>query len=194
MRNSLVFCIGISALFLFSSSCFAHKINVFGYVEQGMVKTESMFSGGRVAQNCTLSIDSGSGTPVFIGKTDERGLLDFPVPGQVNGFDLLVVCGDGHRGTWRIEAEEFIETGATPSGDAPVPDAVSVSTTVPVTVPSDFRRILREELAAELGPVKRQLAKLRQDKISLADIMGGLGYFLGLAGLASYMRFRKCGK
>ncbi len=193
MKNRLIIVVGLAVLLGFSSSCLAHKITVFGYVEQGVVKTESMFSGGRVAQDCSLSIDSGGGS-VFIGKTDERGLLDFPVPDQAEGFDLVVVCGDGHRGSWRIEAEEFVAMGATPGGDMSAKDAVSVSATVPVTVPSDFRRILREELTAELGPINRQLTKLRQDKISLADIMGGLGYFLGLAGLASYMRFRKCGK
>ena len=168
-----------------SGTCFAHKITLFGYVDQGMVKTESKFSGGRAAIHCQLSMVSEL-EPVFIGETDEKGMLDFPIPEDKNGFDLIITCGDGHRGTWRIESDELLGTTPVQNDDHAHP---VVSTAVPAT--DDLRVMIREELDAELAPIKRQLAELRQDTVSLADIMGGLGYFLGLAGLASYMRFRK---
>lgn len=192
MKNHFI-CIVILCIFFMASDCFAHKITVFGYVDQGLVKTESMFSGGRVAQNCTLSITGDAG-PILIGKTDEKGLLDFPISGQKDGFDLVVVCGDGHRGSWRIEANEFLEVPELVKVSSEQEQAVSVPTSVTTPENTDLRQMIREELSAELGPIKRQLAMLKQDKVSIADIMGGLGYFLGLAGLASYMRYRRHGK
>ena len=180
-----VYALVVLASFSFTADCLAHKITVFAYVDQNMVKTESKFSGGRAAQHCQLSRITG-GASVLIGETDEQGMFDFPVPTPKEGFELIVTCGDGHQGKWRIEADELLGTVSTPSHtevsppSSPLPSATS-----------DIRLILREELATELGSIKRQLAELQQDKVSFADIMGGLGYFLGLAGLASYMRFRK---
>ena len=172
------------------TDCFGHKMSIFAYVDQGLVKTESKFSGGRAAKGCQLSMVKGAAT-IAIGQTDESGFFNFPVPEQKESFDLVVTCGDGHRGEWRVEADEL--------HGVPVVDSTSFSKAVqpqvnPVQTDQDIRLIIREELGAELGPIRRQLAELKQDKISFTDIMGGFGYFLGLAGLASYMRFRKEGK
>lgn len=192
MKRILFSCSLLVLLFM-ASDCFAHKITVFGYVDQNLVKTESTFSGGRVAKGCTLSIDGADGLKL-IGKTNADGMLDFPIPAQKEGFDLVVVCGDGHRGSWRIEAEEFIDFPESAGVSKPIDPILSVVDVAPPQATGDLRLILREELAAELGPIKRQLAELKQDTVSLADVVGGLGYFLGLAGLASYMRYRKSGK
>jgi nickel transport protein len=187
----------IATIFLLSclmvSTCFGHKITVFGYVDGDMIKTESTFSGGRVARNCKLSMARGSDT-VLIGETNDKGMLDFPVPQEREGFDLIVVCGDGHRGTWRIESEEFLDLPDSSPKAIPAQSVESVSGTRVTQTDTDLRQMFRQELAAELSPIKRQLAELRKDSVSLADIMGGLGYILGLAGLASYMRYRKHGK
>jgi nickel transport protein len=176
----------------FAADCFAHKISIFAYVDQGLVKTESKFSGGRPAKGCQLSMVKGSST-VVIGRTDESGFFNFPVPEQKQAFDLVVTCGDGHRGQWRVEADELPGTGI-PVKDVDSPLKATQVQVNTVEKDQDIRRLLREELGAELGPIKRQLAELKQDRVSVTDIMGGLGYFLGLAGLASYMRFRKEGK
>lgn len=186
MMNRLCICtLVLLAVFCVSGTCLAHKITLFGYVDQGMVKTEATFSGGRAAMHCQLSMITDT-EPSFIGETDESGMLDFPIPQEKTGFDLIVTCGDGHRGTWRIEASELggSSSNVTPEHGPPV-------VITPSTEAVNLRSVIREELQAELGPIKRQLAELKQDTITLADIMGGLGYFLGLAGLASYMRFRK---
>lgn len=189
MNNRLGICFLVLFLVMLSGAeCAAHKITVFGYVDQGMVKTESTFSGGRVAKHCQLSVLN-DGEPVLMGSTDDNGMLDFPVPEEQVGFEIIVSCGDGHRGAWRIEAEEL---GAPPVASSHTDSPPAERVTVPGA--EDLRRIVREELAAELGPIKHQLGQLKQGSVSLADIMGGLGYFLGLAGLASYMRFRRDGR
>ena len=46
-------------------------------------------------------------------------------------------------------------------------------------------------LDSRLSPVKRQLAEMRTDEPGLREIVGGMGWFVGLAGLALYFRSRQ---
>jgi nickel transport protein len=46
-------------------------------------------------------------------------------------------------------------------------------------------------LDSRLSPVKRQLAEMRTDEPGMREIVGGIGWFVGLAGLALYFRSRR---
>ena len=46
-------------------------------------------------------------------------------------------------------------------------------------------------LDSRLSPVKRQLAEMRTDEPGMREIVGGMGLFVGLAGLALYFRSRQ---
>lgn len=46
-------------------------------------------------------------------------------------------------------------------------------------------------LDSRLSPVKRQLAEMRTDEPGMREIVGGMGWFVGLAGLALYFRSRR---
>ena len=46
-------------------------------------------------------------------------------------------------------------------------------------------------LDSRLSPVKRQLAEMRTDEPGMREIVGGMGWFVGLAGLALYFRSRQ---
>lgn len=46
-------------------------------------------------------------------------------------------------------------------------------------------------LDSRLSPVRRQLAEMRTDEPGIREIVGGMGWFVGLAGLALYFRSRR---
>ena len=46
-------------------------------------------------------------------------------------------------------------------------------------------------LDSRLSPMKRQLAEMRTDEPGMREIVGGMGWFVGLAGLALYFRSRQ---
>ena len=50
--------------------------------------------------------------------------------------------------------------------------------------------MLEELLDQKLAPIKRSLAESKQEKPDFQDIMGGIGYLLGLAGLVAWLRNR----
>jgi nickel transport protein len=52
-------------------------------------------------------------------------------------------------------------------------------------------RIIESTLERKLAPIKRSLAKQQEQQPSLQDILGGIGYIFGLAGIAAYFKSKK---
>jgi nickel transport protein len=176
---------------------YAHKVHIFAYVDGGLIKTESLFNGGRPAQECSVEVQAaGDGTTIVRGRSDEQGLFSFAVPTAAADLRIVISCGDGHRGEWLLAAEEF---GGTMAPAAPHAHAEPGSPPEPLVRPASLadddqlRRIVGEEVEKKLAPLRRDLARLAERRPGLPDILGGIGYLLGLAGLAAYMAARKKG-
>ena len=43
-------------------------------------------------------------------------------------------------------------------------------------------------LESKIAPIRQQLAELQEREPSIQDILGGIGYIIGLAGIAAYMK------
>jgi len=60
---------------------------------------------------------------------------------------------------------------------------------------SEIRKIIREELSEQLSPVARNIAKLQENKPGFNEVLGGIGYIVGLMGIVMYFKSRKtCNK
>ena len=65
-------------LLLFSSAPgWAHKVNVFAYVEGDKVVVEGYFSGNIKAQNSAVEVLDSDGKKILEGKTDDKGIYSF---------------------------------------------------------------------------------------------------------------------
>ncbi|MBU0680211.1 MAG: hypothetical protein KKD73_02205 [Proteobacteria bacterium] len=176
-------------LFVFASPVYAHKVHIFAYVDGDVIKTESRFNGGRPARDCSVTVQGLNDQDVVAsGHSDEQGFFHFPVPEHGGDFDIVVTCGDGHRGAWRLEAEEYLSSNVEPVGHV---HQQPQTTTLPHDNNEEaLRKIIGEEVDKKLAPLRRDLARLAEKKTDLHDILGGIGYLLGLAGLAAYMQFK----
>ena len=110
----LLLAIGFSA-----SQCFGHKVSVFAFVEGGVIKGETAFSGGKPVKNGQIMVlNADSGKEMFRLQTDSKGLFSFPLPeeARTEGIDLQIVllAGEAHRGEWILTAAEY---GATETLD-----------------------------------------------------------------------------
>lgn len=129
-------------------------------------------------------------------------------------------AGEGHRNTWELAPDEYLTTnGAAPAkstGTTTQPPATAISgtasSTVPPTTPSvaqaevqaslqagtplmtdeaTLRRIVDQALEAKLAPLRHSLAASSAGGPRLPEILGGIGYLVGMAGLLLWARSRR---
>jgi nickel transport protein len=198
-------CFLLVCLFLLPIQAQAHKIHVFAWVSGNTITVESNFSKNRPLLNGKVTVqDNGSKTVLLQGTGDDKGLFTFPIPARANNdaMDLLIVVSgsEGHQSTWLIPAEEYLsETSRVPPNNLPaktqhlpinsaaVPDMVSTKAEIENT---ELKQMLQKLLNQELAPIRRSLAKAEDKSPGFSDIMGGIGYLLGLAGLVAWLRNR----
>ncbi len=189
----------------------AHRMRVFAYESGGEILTEAKFGSGRPAQNIEIRVEDSAGKVLLTGTTNTQGMsrLPLPVAAGESGIDLTIVAdaGEGHRGSWLLAAEDYhlSATGDTsadivPHTQTPPPDTLehasgqAVEKGPPGLDYAVIEKMLQRTVAAELAPVKRQLAAERERSITLQDILGGIGYILGLAGIAAYFQAKRKGE
>ena len=178
--------IGLLVVLLAAPAAMAHRLSVFAYEAEGQLQVESFFSGNRPSRHCpvVLTAEKG-GKELARAMTDEQGKAALPLPGVDGGVLVVVNCGDGHRGEWLYQ-QEIVAAPA---------DMTVVEETTPQVVTSgldekQLRRLIASELDKQLAPLRRQLAMESDHQPSLQDVLGGIGYLLGLAGIVAYMRSR----
>ncbi len=177
-------------LFLLACLCFlptqaeAHKIHVFAWVSGDTVTVESSFSGDKPLINGKVTVKTkASDTVLLEGIGDKNGIFTFTVPSglKTEKPDLLIVVsgGEGHQSEWLIPATEYLTASPPPS--QPVTSKENTK---------ELQKMIRDTIVQELAPIKRTLAENSQSKPGFRDIMGGIGYLLGIAGLIAWMRNR----
>ncbi len=188
-------------LVILSSSAWAHRIRVFAYESGGVIYAEAMFSGGKPAKNSEVFVQAeNEESPLLTGKTDDEGKFSFSIPAEARKdkpvLNIIVDVGEGHKNQWQLKAEDYLsETSLTEDHSHPSPPP---STTVKEDAPhqilvekAEIQRIVEDSLDTKLAPIKRILAENTNNKPTLQDILGGIGYILGLAGIGAYFHARK---
>ena len=182
-----------------ASPVHAHRVSIFGWTEADTVHTESKFSGGKRVQGGKVEVFDSSGKLLVAGRTDDKGLFSFKGPTSAD-LNIVLSAGMGHRNTWRLSAPEpggrdrdpfpEIQARPEPAPRGPREDA----STIPAGTAVPVRRIeaaLSRQLDAKLQPLVKEMAACRDEGPTIRDILGGIGYILGLVGLGAYVRYRR---
>lgn len=100
----------LTFLFMFSgltvSQAWAHKVNLFAYVEGGTVYTESYFPDGRKVEGGTVEVLDASGKKILEGKTDAQGQFNFPLP-KKEDLTILLDASMGHKNSFVLKKSEM---------------------------------------------------------------------------------------
>ncbi len=99
---------GLAILLLWSAPCFAHKVNLFAYVEGETVYVESYFPDGRAVANGKIKIFDADKTLLLEGHTDSEGLFHFSIP-KYDNLTIVLDASMGHRTTYQINRQELGE-------------------------------------------------------------------------------------
>jgi len=191
-----------------AGTAYAHKVTIFAWVEGDTVFTESKFSGGKKVQNAPVEIFDMNGRKLLEGKTDKQGAFSFRYP-QKTGMKVLLHAGMGHQAEWVIPVEEFqgngfsdkentSAVGAKPSagnglGKEQLPESAENASVSPCLNADNIRDLIDNTMDKKLKPIIRDLSLLRNPdhEATFRDIMGGIGYILGLIGIGAYFNYRK---
>lgn len=157
------------AILLFSPPLLAHRVNIFAYQEGKEIKIESYFSDGTPARDSKIEVYTKEGEKILEGRTDEEGMFSFPLPSRENELRIVLLASMGHR----AETTVSLERG---------------------NLKEKREEKLEEwvEKAVEKGI--RPLIKLMEEerrRVRVTEVLGGIGYILGITGIAFYLLGRK---
>ena len=204
-RNAAAVLIFIYIAFLAIGVAFAHRVDVFAWVEGDTVYVESKFSGGKKVKSGKIVVMDPQGTEVLSGLTNDEGEFSFKIPKRTD-LKIVLNAGEGHRGEWTVRAEEMpqspagtpLRTGAEKTGPAEQEKSAEKSSSAEATVmpdaklrPRELEAVIDTALDQKLKPIIRMLADMQQEGPTAKDIFAGIGYIFGLVGIAAYAQSRK---
>jgi nickel transport protein len=93
------------ALWLPSAEAEAHRVNLFAYVDDGQVYTESYFADGSPVNHGQILVADATGREILTGETDAAGQFRFPLPQEQN-LTILLKAAMGHRAEYLLPLKE----------------------------------------------------------------------------------------
>jgi len=196
-KGNLGLMIFVCLFFVGPGPASAHKAMIFAWLDGDTVYTESKFSGGRRVKGGEVIVYDLDGNQLLKGKTNEKGEFSFKMP-KKKGMKIVLMAGMGHRGEWTIPLEEIQtvaagETGTATSKETGEEKPENQSRTAPVSgaCPDEIRIAVEKALDRKLKPVLKMLAESKEHGPSVTEILGGIGYILGLMGVAAYFNYRR---
>jgi len=183
-------------IIMINISAFAHKVNIFAYVEGKKIYTESYFNDGKKCVDSKIEVFDNRENKLLEGLTDEEGMFSFEIPPEdaIDG-DLKVVltASMGHRAEYIISADELGDTVGLVKEGLKEP----VSVVFPEVSSFDLKEIqllIENALDEKLELIMREMREIKksqEDKISPTEIIGGIGYIIGIFGIVAYFLSRK---
>jgi nickel transport protein len=192
--------------FLVTGYARAHRVNVFAWAEGDIVYVESKFSGGKKIVGGNIIVSDSSGVVLLTGRTNDQGEFFFKCP-QPTELKIILQAGMGHRAEWTLpvndghaghpaddsRAEKSNANNKLSSPDDQIGHQHTETQTPVNTGPSraEIEAIVEKALDKKMKPVLEMLAESNAKGPDLGDILGGIGYIIGLVGIAAYFRYRK---
>jgi nickel transport protein len=185
MSALLVF---VAILLGFPRPALAHKLHVFARVEGNSIQGKAYFPGDVPVQAAQVTALAPDGREIGRTTTDQEG--NFTLPASLHcDYRLVVDAHDGHGAEFTVHAAEL--PGDPPAGGQGPADQTGAASLVPR--PSPLAPAGGQGLAGEIDALRRQVVQLRQQtdeseqRLRFRDVLGGIGYILGLAGVACYV-------
>jgi nickel transport protein len=186
-NSSIILFLGFILVLSTAPPALAHKVTVFAWVEGDTVFTESKFSGGRTAVGAQVLVFDREGKQLLEGNTDDKGEFSFKIP-KLTDLRIVLNAGTGHRGEWTVPESEIREAGYVleeKKGAAEPSQAMAIGLSR-----EEIRDLIDDSLDRKLRPIVRMMTESQSKGPSIHEIVGGIGYILGLMGVAIYFKNR----
>ena len=177
-------------IIMINISAFAHKVNIFAYVEREKIYTESYFNDGKKCVDSKIEVFDNQENKLLEGITDDEGAFSFEIPPGDGDLKLVLTASMGHRAEYIIQTDELgnikglIEEKIEEPVSAVSPEVSSFDL-------KEIQSLIEDALDEKLKPVMREIKKSQEDRISPTEIIGGIGYIIGIFGIVAYFLSRK---
>jgi nickel transport protein len=176
--------VGLPGALLMAAICaggshfaWAHGIRLHVHVEGDLICGRVETVGGGAVSGAKIAVYARSGVRLGSAKTDGEGRFEFK-PREAVDHRFLLEDGAGHRAEVMVTTEELpasiLGDGADVSGGTP----------------ASLRNVIDDAVSRHVGPLHEKIDAL-QSSIRLHDILGGIGYIVGVTGLWFYVKARR---
>ena len=191
-------CLVFVAILVLAARSEAHKFKCFATAEGKIASGYAWVGGGGRPKGVAFKVTAPDGATLHQGKTNEKGEFSFPVRFKCD-HTIVVDGGEGHRATYVLRADELPD-GLTRFGagkavsvakagtSPPRPSGVAATpgnSATPLASARDLKRVVASAVHKQVAPLRRDLAEFKERQ-RVQDIIGGIGYLLGVAGIAFY--------
>jgi len=204
--NSLLALPLLSLLLLGTSSAtWAHKVIFDVYPSGSVIEGELGFSNGDMAPEQLILVQTEAGVELAQIYTDSDGFFAY-TPSQKMAMIFVADLGSGHVAKASVALEDLVDghsddggsnvAMSTSTGNAK-PVAVTQTEVKPVQLAMPKANATQASVAQELSKLTSELKQMRRElkaykeKHNLQTVLGGIGYILGLVGLAYYFAARR---
>lgn len=162
----------------------AHKVIAGVYATGSTLEGEIGYSDGSVATSQAVQVLNAGGEVIAELTTDADGFFTYE-PATTGPLTFFANLGSGHVANIFVSADEMpqsmraTEPVSADAVPADVPEAV-----LPVT------ESLIRAVRAEIRPLRSELTALKERQ-TFQSIVGGIGYIIGLFGLAAFIMARR---
>ncbi|MEN2994452.1 MAG: hypothetical protein ABDH19_03765 [Thermodesulfovibrio sp.] len=164
---------------LLSNNLYAHKVNAYAYREGDKVFGECYFVDGSPCKKSKVEVYDLQGKKILETFTDEKGKFSF-ITEQKKAIKVVVSAGQGHKAVYKVEgAKEEVEK-ATKKKQTQIDR-------------EELKKIIDETMDTKLQGLKNEIMDLRKEmeKVKLREIIGGIGYIIGIWGIIMLIKRKK---
>jgi nickel transport protein len=211
VRNSVVVLTALALILSITPTAWAHKVSVFARIEGNRIVVEGYFGSKGKAVDCPVEILNRDGIKIHEGMTNGNGVYSFDAGdlSPANG-DLKVVlqAGMGHQAVYDLAADDLPSSSKKVGTSNVLAGAKEPKTATEIRAPqvepnqlqdaSALKKVVEEGLDSKIQPILRMLGEqqklLMEQKMkgpSVTEIIGGIGWIIGMFGVWAYFTSRK---
>lgn len=161
----------------------AHRLKLFAQVTGETIAGYGFYIGGGRPEGADLVVATPDGKEVSRLKTGTDGGFSFtpPTPGR---YRLTLSGGDGHLATVDVS------TDGTPTAGQAVKTPTAPTTALPDDLGARIAQAVDAAVARQIRPLL-EAYDAADGRVRFNDLIGGLGWIAGLAGLWAWFRSRR---
>jgi nickel transport protein len=167
-------------IFLAPSIALAHSMEIFAAVEGKTIQGKASFHDGTPARNADVKAFDPAGEEIGRTKTDDQGKFSLEARFRCD-HRLLVDTNDGHGAEYTVFAKN-LPADLPPHGTS-IPSSDSAHADSESDLDHSHDSALLKEIHADVDALQDQLDQY-EHRLRFRDILGGIGFIVGLAGAA----------